>query len=59
MRAGRSHGIQRSVQSFSVQTKNLPYQRHELVVKLLVKQVENRVSLLNHIQEVEVGVLGI
>lgn len=40
-------------------TWNRPYKRHELVIKLLVKQVEDRVCLLNDVQEVEVGILGI
>lgn len=38
---------------------NQPYERHELVIKLLIKQVEDGVCLLNYIQEVQVGIFGI
>lgn len=36
-----------------------PDKRHEVVVELLIKQVEDGVGLLDHIQEVQVGILGI
>lgn len=44
---------------YNTLTWNWPYKRHELVIKLLIKQVEDRVGLLNDVQEVQVGILGI
>lgn len=38
---------------------HLPNKRHEMIIKLFIKEVKNSVSLLHNIQEVEVGIFGI
>lgn len=38
---------------------NSPNKWHEVIIELFIKEVKDSVSLLDHIQEVEVGSFGI
>lgn len=52
-------GIIKCIMTSMTHSSTVPNKRHEIIIKLLIKEVKNSVGLLHHIQEVQVGIFGI